>query len=311
MKKRPLGKTGFTVSEISLGTVEIGMSYGISSEGKPDERSSEQLLHRALDLGINLIDTARAYGESEAIIGRALGNRRKEYVLASKVLSFHDGNLTPPERREAITQSVHTSLRSLQTDAIDIMLLHTAPVEVIRDGEAAGVLQELKAAGQIRATGASVYDPEAALLAIESGDFDCLQIAYSALDRRPEEEIFAKAKEAGVGLIARSVLLKGALTHRYALLPDSLASLKNAVVELEKIASDADEVESLPEMAYRYVLSQCPPETALLGTSNLAELETTISYASRGPLRDETINKLRQRALLGTRELNPGLWPSV
>ena len=89
-------KTGFTISEISLGTVEIGMPYGIPENGNflaPDETSAVRLLNDALDRGINFIDTARAYGESEAIIGRALHNRRQEYVLASKVLSRRGQNL--------------------------------------------------------------------------------------------------------------------------------------------------------------------------------------------------------------------------
>ena len=96
MRYRQLGRTGFKVSEISLGTVEIGMPYGIAVNGVipvPDETVANRLLHDALDRGINFIDTARAYGGSEAIIGRALRRRRKEYILASKVLSRHGQGL--------------------------------------------------------------------------------------------------------------------------------------------------------------------------------------------------------------------------
>src|SRR3954449_44296 len=123
MRYRPLGRTGFKVSEISLGTVEIGMPYGIARDGvppPPDEAEASKLLHRALDLGVNMIDTARAYGESEAIIGRTLRDRRKEFVLVSKVSSYEELNLDSAAVRERITSSVHQSLSLLQTDVIDV-----------------------------------------------------------------------------------------------------------------------------------------------------------------------------------------------
>src|SRR5206468_4280804 len=169
MRYRPLGRTGFSVSEISLGTVEIGMPYGIARDGvapPPDEAEASKLLHCALDLGVNLIDTARAYGESEAIIGRALRDRRKEFFLVSKVLSYHDQNLDCAALRERITSSVHQSLALLQTDCVDVMMIHSAPVEAIKGGEALSILKKLKQQGHIRAVGASVYGEEAALAAI-------------------------------------------------------------------------------------------------------------------------------------------------
>src|SRR5438552_1712951 len=165
MRYRQLGRTGFEVSEISLGTVEIGMPYGIAKDGEaapPGEAEASKLLHCALDLGVNLIDTARAYGESEAIIGRALRDRRNEFFLVSKVASNQG-------QRERIISSVHQSLSLLQTDFIDVMMIHSAPIEVIDSGEAISVLQELKRQGLIRAVGASVYGEEAALAAIAHG----------------------------------------------------------------------------------------------------------------------------------------------
>src|SRR5260221_3170689 len=96
MRTRRLGRTNFAVSEISLGTVEIGMDYGIRTAGDdacPDPVQATRLLNHALDLGINYIDTARVYGEAEAVIGSALKSRRGEFFLASKVLSYDRENL--------------------------------------------------------------------------------------------------------------------------------------------------------------------------------------------------------------------------
>ena len=172
MRYRPLGRTAHNVSEISLGTVEIGMAYGIGADGErqpPDEAEASKLLHLALDLGVNFIDTARAYGESEAIIGRTLMGRRGEFILVSKALSYHDQGLSSAALRERITNSAHESLRTLQTEFIDVMMIHSAPLEVIGRGEVLSILQDLKKKGHIGSIGASVYGEEAALAAIGDG----------------------------------------------------------------------------------------------------------------------------------------------
>src|SRR5207248_8004756 len=138
---------------------------------------------------------------------------RKEFFLVSKVLSYHDRNLDCAALRERITSSVHQSLALLQADCVDVMMIHSAPVEAVKGGEALSILKKLKQQGHIRAVGASVYGEEAALAAIADGGYDCLQIAYNILDRRPESRVFDAAQRSGVGLVARSVLLKGALTE--------------------------------------------------------------------------------------------------
>ena len=268
---------------------------------------ASKLLHCALDLGVNLIDTARAYGESEAIIGRALRDRRNEFVLVSKVLSYQDQNLDSAALRERITGSVHQSLTLLQTHFIDVMMIHSAPIEVIERGEALSILQDLKQQGHIKAVGASVYGEEAALAAIADGGYDCLQIAYNILDRRPESRVFPAAHRSGVGLVARSVLLKGALTERSRLLPDALSNLKAAIDRMRSLASH--EKISLPELAYRYVLSQPLPQTALVGASSSEELRQAIGFAGRGPLPASLIDEIRTTQMPEEFYLNPGNWP--
>ena len=115
LRRRRLGRTSLQVSEIALGTVELGLDYGIPSGDhvRPNEAAAARLLHRALDLGINLIDTARAYGDSEAIIGQALHDRRDEIILASKVVCPPPGTLDDAQLRNEIAGSVATSLRFL------------------------------------------------------------------------------------------------------------------------------------------------------------------------------------------------------
>lgn len=312
MKRRPLGRTGLEVSEISLGTVELGLPYGIPEAGRliqPDETAAARLLNRALDLGINFIDTARLYGTAEEIIGRALSGRRAEYFLASKVPSFAEENLTGPALRERVFASVEESLRQLRTDVIDVMMIHSAPIDVVLRGEIMDVLEDIKRAGRVRWLGASVYGEEAALAAIADGRYDCLQIAYNLLDRRPENQIFARARAAGVGIIARSILLKGALTHRCQYLPVSLAALREAVEQAMALAGVSSD--GLVELAYRFVLSRQPPDTALAGASNIEELEQIVSAAGRGPLAGKLIEQLGKITVQPESLLNPGTWPEL
>jgi aryl-alcohol dehydrogenase-like predicted oxidoreductase len=312
MKRRILGRTGLAVSELSLGTVEIGMDYGIpveGSHGRPEEAEAARLLNHALDMGINFLDTARLYGEAEAIIGRALSTRRPEYVLASKAPSFHQEDLTSAQRKQKIAESVKESLRQLQTDVIDILMIHSAPQEVILQGDALEALRALREEGHIRFLGASVYGEEAALAAIADGGYDCLQIAYSALDRRPERAVLPEAARHQVGIVARSVVLKGVLTYKRRGLPPALRPLIEAADRLEALAGG--EVASLPELAYRYALAQSPPHSLLVGTGSLEELEAAAGFVRKGPLSPELISRIREMPAVEESLLNPGTWPAL
>jgi aryl-alcohol dehydrogenase-like predicted oxidoreductase len=312
MRYRQLGRTEFKISEISLGTVEIGMPYGIAENGNipiPDESAASRLLNYALDRGINFIDTARAYGESEAIIGRSLQHRRKEYILASKVLSRHGQNLSEDQTRDLTAISVRESLRLLRTDVIDLMMIHCGASEILPNPVVFDALTALQREGAIRTIGASVYGEEAALAAIEHGGYDCLQIAYNVLDRRPESKVFALVQEKGIGLVARSVLLKGALTKRYRHLPAALAGLKTAIEQVEALAERAGI--SLPELAYRYLASQPLPHTALAGTGSIEELAEVIEFSGRGPLSEIQMTEIRSLPVPDIYYLNPGNWPAA
>ncbi len=131
MHRKRLGKTNLQVSALSLGTVEIGLDYGISEQGEarhPSEADAHKLLHFALDRGINLIDTARAYGEAEAIIGRALKTRRREYILASKVMPR-------PGAPSLVRAQLEEGLAALQTDHVDIMMIHSRADQIEPDEE--------------------------------------------------------------------------------------------------------------------------------------------------------------------------------
>lgn len=311
MKYLNLGQTDLKVSQIALGTAELGMDYGIRVQSetlRPTEAEAERLLHEALDLGVNLIDTARLYGDSEAIIGTVLKKRRREFVLASKVASFSEEDLHGDALRVKVAASVEESLRALQTDVIDLMQIHSAPLSVIQRGEMLDILRDLQKQGSIRHVGATVY-AESAEAALRQGLYDCLQIAYNALDREPETFVLPSATQQKVGIVVRSVLLKGALTYRSGFLPDGLSELRIASSRLHRLAEAAGM--TLPELAYRYVLSHPGDLIALVGTARLSELEAAIRYAERGPLPDDLLAGIRAIDIRDRAQLNPGNWPPL
>jgi 1-deoxyxylulose-5-phosphate synthase len=312
MRNRLLGRTGLTVSEVSLGTVELGMDYGISVNGdqrRPTVEEAANLLHRALDLGINLLDTARAYGDSEEIIGRAVAGRRNDFVLVTKVQTFRNLDLSASERRPRMEASIEQSLANLRTETVDLLLLHTSGPGDIYWSQYSEVLADAKRRGAARFIGASVYGNEAALSAIPHGAFDCLQIAWSAMDRRAEDQVLSEATASQVGLMVRSVLMRGALSHRWRSLPEALDPVRAGAAKLEALAGQAGI--TLPELAYRYVLSSEGPLTALVGTSRISELEATIAYAEAGPLSSDLLEAIRAVDIEDPSFLDLSRWPAV
>lgn len=310
MNYRRLGRTGLLVSEISLGTVELGMDYGIpvgSEHRRPAEADATRLLNRALDLGVNFIDTARVYGVSEEVIGRALKTRRREAILCSKVAP-PPADVRGPALAQHVRASIADSLRALQTDYLDVLMIHSAATEEIRRGEMIAVMLDAVRAGHVRFVGASTYGEEAPLLALADGRYDCLQIAYSAVDRRPEARILPLAQQGDVGIVVRSVLLRGALSHRYTLLPAQLGEIRAAIAQLDALRGS--EASSLPELAYRYVLAHEAVSTALVGTARLNELEEVVGFAGHPPLSADLVAAIRQIVIKDEDQLHPGKWPT-
>jgi aryl-alcohol dehydrogenase-like predicted oxidoreductase len=311
MNYRRLGRTGLQVSEISLGTVELGLDYGVPVAGehlRPAAEEAARLLNRALDLGVNFIDTARSYGASEEVIGRALKSRRKEYLLATKLAPIREEGQSDRELREQVKASIVTSLQALQTDVIDLLQSHHTPVEVVAAGRVVEAMKEAQAAGYVRFIGASTYGEEAPLAVLEDGRFDTLQVAYSPVDRTLEERVLPLAQQKSIGVIVRSVLLRGVLTHRYKFIPDALADLRAAIERLSALVGD--ETSSLPEMAYRFVLDNPAVSTALVGTARLEELEAALGFAGKGVLSPELAARIRQINVSDRRQLVPSNWPA-
>ena len=289
----------------------MGLDYGVPIGGehlRPPEQHAARLLNRALDLGVNFIDTARSYGASEEVIGRSLKGRRKEYILATKLAPIREEGQPDQKLREQVKASIVESLRMLQTDVIDLLQLHHAPLDVIRSGRVLAAAKKAQRAGYVRFIGASTYGEEAPLALLRDDGYDTLQIAYSVADRGLEAQALPLAQQKDVGIIVRSVLLRGVLTHRYTHIPDQLAELRSAVARLNNLA--AEEAGGLPEMAYRFVLANPAVATALVGTARTEELEAALAFAGKEPLSSALIARIQEITVADRNQLIPSTWPS-
>lgn len=209
---RPLGDTGLRVSPLGLGTVKLGRDQGVkypSGFTIPDDAEARQLLALARDLGINLIDTAPAYGRSEERLGPLLRGQRQDWVIVSKVGEEFEAGQSHFDFSPAHTRrSVERSLQRLETDVIDLVLVHSDgnDVAVLRDSGVYETLAELKQAGKIRAFGLSGKTVEGGLLALERGD--CAMVTYN-LNQQGERPVLDYAAQHAKGLLVKKGLASG------------------------------------------------------------------------------------------------------
>lgn len=211
---RPLGRTGLMVPPLGFGAFKIGRNQGIKYPQPydlPDDAAVARLLNGVLDLGCTLIDTAPAYGLSEERIGRAIGSRRKEYVLSTKVgETFADGQSTFDFSRAGLETSLQRSLQRLQTDVLDIVFIHSNGDDerILTGTDTVAVLQEWKARGAIRAIGLSGKTVAGAQQALAWADV--LMVEYH-LDDVSHATVMDVAAKQNVGVFVKKGMASGRL----------------------------------------------------------------------------------------------------
>jgi aryl-alcohol dehydrogenase-like predicted oxidoreductase len=213
MQHRHLGTAGPTVSAVGLGAMSFAGIYGGAEDAE-----SVATIARALELGVNFIDTANVYGSghSEAVVGRAIAGRRSDVVLATK---FGGGGAAGLGRRDLVRPALEESLARLGTDYVDLYYLHrvdpSTPIE-----ETVGAMAELVSAGLVRHLGLSEAAPETIRRAHATHPITALQTEYSMFSREPEEAILPTTRELGIGFVAYSPLGRGLLTGQFQRLED-------------------------------------------------------------------------------------------
>lgn len=220
MVRRRLGRTEFELSPIGFGAFKIGRNQGIkyaSGYELPSDAESARLLNGVLDLGVNYIDTAPAYGLSEQRIGSAIAHRKAEFVISSKVgETFEDGRSRFDFTEQGVRESIARSRKRLSVDVLDIVFVHSDghDLDVLHRTDAVATLRDLKAEGHIRAIGFSgkTIDGGAAALAWA----DAIMVEYHMEDRS-HEDVIAEATARGVGVIVKKGLASGRLPAREAI----------------------------------------------------------------------------------------------
>lgn len=211
MNYRPLGRTGWNVSEISFGAWAIGGAWGTA-----DDKESLAALHAAVDNGVNFIDTADVYGmgRSERLIAQLKKERKEEIVVATKAGRRLPKQSVEGYSRENLTAWIDDSRRNLGMDCLDLVQLHCPPTDLYYHPEVFGLLDDFVREGRIRFYGVSVERVEEALKAIDYPNVQTVQIIFNCFRHRPAELFFAQARKRKVGVLARVPLASGLLTGR-------------------------------------------------------------------------------------------------
>ncbi|WP_211265969.1 aldo/keto reductase [Alicyclobacillus ferrooxydans] len=304
MEQRGFGQTGLQVSALGFGAGQVG-------DEKVSEHDAERLLNAVLDEGITLIDTARGYGLSEERIGKYISHRRNEFVLSTKVgygiTGYEDWTY------DCILAGVDEALRLLKTDYIDIVHLHSCPVETLRKGDVIRALEDVKQAGKIRVAAYS-GDNEHLNFAIESGRFGSVETSINMCDQRVISDGLAKAAQKGLGVIAKRPIANapwrfeerpvGHYCELYwerlremGLDPGMFAGRAATVVRDTGDTSSSNGSASVAwnELALRFTAYQPGVHSCIVGTTSVDHLRQNIRVLEHGPLDPDTVAQIRSR----------------
>jgi len=314
MQYRELGRTGYNVSDISFGAWAIGSSWG-----EVDDSESLAAMHRAVDLGVNFIDTADVYGDghSERLVAQLKRERPgEEIIVATKAGRRLPKQIADGYNPQNLNNWVDRSLQNLETDCLDLLQLHCPPTEVYYRPEIFWALDELVKAGKIRYYGVSVEKVEEALKAIEYPGVQSVQIIFNMFRHRPSELFFQEAKRRKVGILARVPLASGLLTgkmvrdsqfaaddhrnfNRYGEAFDRGETFSGVDYELglqavEEIRALVPEGMSMTQFALRWILMFDAVTCAIPGGKRPSQVEDNCAASEVPPLTDAQMIKIRE-----------------
>ena len=322
MKTRTLGKTGFEISEISLGTWQLGGKWGTEF----NDNLAAETLDKAIGGGVNFIDTADVYKgtESETAVGKAVKRADKRIYVATKC-----GRQINPHTNESYTPEVlrgyvEDSLKRLDVEAIDLIQLHCPPTEVYYRPEIFGEFEKLKEEGKILNLGVSIEKVEEGIKSLEYDNVTSIQVIYNMFRQRPHEKLFHMAKKKNVGIIVRVPLASGLLTGKFT--KDSTFGKKDhrnfnregkffdvgetfsgipfekGVEAVERMKEELPGNENLVHLALRWVLMRDEVSCVIPGASSVEHVESNLAASEAPPVSQEVMALVDQ---IYTEEIKP------
>jgi aryl-alcohol dehydrogenase-like predicted oxidoreductase len=314
MNYRRLGKTGFNISEVSLGTWQVGGKWGDPF----DDRLADQIINLAIDKGVNFIDTADVYAEglSEKAVARVVKSRPEEVYIATKCgrkIQPHNSENYSPEK---LVNFVEDSLRNMGLETLDLIQFHCPPSAIYEQDSYFETFERLQQQGKIRRLGVSVEKVDEAMRAMRYPNVSSVQIIFNMFRLKPSEAFFAEAARRNVGIIVRVPLASGLLTgkfdrqstftegdHRYFNRQgeafdkgetfsgvDYQQGLE-AVDELNRLFAKRDE--SLAEIALRWVLMFPEVSTVIAGASRPEQVQQNVKVSGTAALSEEEMIKVK------------------
>lgn len=302
MHHRPLGKTGIEVSEIGFGAWAIGGD----AWGPVEDIASVRAMERALELGVNFIDTADVYGDghSETLVARVLKGRRDQVVVATKggLMGHHRDPKREPvyDRPEKIIQAFEDSLRRLETDYIDVYFDHIWWNNPQETEAFLTAFTHLKREGLVRAVGVSTDDFDYVQQFKRDGTLDVVQLDFSLLNRRAEQRILPYCQAQGIGVVVRGPLSKGMLTGKFTSqtqFPEG--DVRHTWPQEDWYGSQLDQVEqlrvlssqerSLGQLALRFVLNHPAVSVAIPGGKTPQQVEQNVAASTRPLLTEDDV----------------------
>jgi aryl-alcohol dehydrogenase-like predicted oxidoreductase len=312
MNYMELGRTGLEVSEVGYGAWGIGKSQWMGAE----DDESLRALNRAIDLGLNFIDTALGYGDghSERLVGQTVRERDETVYVATKIPPKNKvwpapAGLHPDETFPAdhVRECTETSLKNLGLETIDVQQFHVWQDEWVGDGDWQEAVEDLKREGKIRFFGVSINDhqPANAIRLIETGVVDTVQVIYNVFDQSPEDELLPACREHGVGVIVRVPFDEGALTGR--ITPETEfdeGDFRNHYFRddrkrevQERVRAIVSELgvgeDEIAEVALRYVLSHPAVSTVIPGMRSVRNVERNMRVGDGRGLPEDQVRMLK------------------
>ena len=312
MKYRKLGKTNYEVSEISLGTWQVGGKWGDPF----DDVRAERILNEAIDRGVNFIDTADVYsdGLSEKAVGKVVRERSEYIYVATKCGRQINPHTNENYTVEALRGYVEESLRRMKIERIDLIQLHSIPNDVYYRPEIFGLFERLKEEGKIQHLGVSVEKVEEAIKAMEYPNVTAVQIIFNVFRQRPSELFFDLVKKHDVGVIARVPLASGLLTGKFTKYTtfgeeDHRNFNRNGEafdkgetfsgIDYERGLAAVDQLkklfpneENLAPIALQWILSFPEVSCVIPGASKMEHLTSNLSVVDRKPLTPSEIEAM-------------------